>query len=270
MSQWQQEDFEKVTQSKLDSKTHQALMLTICERCILGSATKMAAAQKVLIESGRDRRETNGTATEGEGGDADEASSRDREEEEGEESKLSQLKTLSKSLSARELESSIREKILESSKKMEEGGVEGRENGETEVGEEDKENGLVESGETEEGEGVREGGEVRVGEEGRENGLVEEVKEEHVEENGGEVVRPQCQQSSEREEEVEVEVDGERGGGGGGQGGGEERLAEDEVRSGREQDRETEPQEAESGSKESAASSITAVGGPETESTENG
>lgn len=46
-----------MTQTKLDSKTHQALMLTICERCILGSAVKVAISHRATLECGEERDE---------------------------------------------------------------------------------------------------------------------------------------------------------------------------------------------------------------------
>lgn len=50
-----QDDFERVTRTKLDERTHQILMLTICERCILSSAVKMATAHKAVLERGEDK-----------------------------------------------------------------------------------------------------------------------------------------------------------------------------------------------------------------------
>lgn len=49
-----QEDFERVHKTKLDDQSHQAIMLTICERCILGSAVKVATTCKTALEQGKD------------------------------------------------------------------------------------------------------------------------------------------------------------------------------------------------------------------------
>ena len=268
-----QEDFEKVTQSKLDSKTHQALMLTICERCILGSAAKMAAAQKVLVERGKSGRETNGTATEEEKEEeGEESANGDEAGKDGEKELHSQLKTMKHSLSAGELGCS---RIME--EREDGGGERERENGEKEEGGE-----VREEGEEDKKNGAKEGGEVGETEERRENGQVED---EEVKEVGGKGVEdgmvregekegvgmPECEHNSQTEEE---RVAGEaRDGEEGATAAGDERLAGDESsrRDSSQEHTETEPiTESESVSREPESIAGGDAAAAVTESTENG
>ena len=281
-----QEDFEKVTQSKLDSKTHQALMLTICERCILGSAAKMAAAQKVLVERGKAGRETNGTATEEEEEEeGEESANGDEAGKDGEKELHSQLKTMKHSLSAGELGCSIRDRmIMESSEEREDGGGGGREIGEMEEGREegreegegDKKNGVGEGGEAEE---KKENGQVADEEvkEGREKGAEDGMVREGEKERESEVGMPECEHDCQTEEErVPGEArDGEEGATAEGVGG-EERLAGDESsqRDSSREDTETEQMTKSETEPESVSREPESIGGGDaaavTESTGNG
>ena len=111
---------------KQNTGTHQAVMLTICERCILSSATKMAATQKLLLERGQADPETTRAGEE----EGDISTDTDAASGEGETANFRDSKRESDgSFSAGEVEPEREKKALESRKMDIEDLREERENG---------------------------------------------------------------------------------------------------------------------------------------------